>query len=87
MIEMIIKTKYILIFFALFLTDIIWTLYIRWAANGHALKAAIASIFIYLVGAITIGAFVRDPWVLIPAGMGCFVGTYVTIKWLNKIEG
>lgn len=78
-----IPLKYVLIFFALLVTDIIWTLYINWAAEGKPIKAGVASIFIYVVGAFTIGEFVKDPWVLIPAGLGCFVGTYITIKWLN----
>jgi len=76
--------KYIVIFFALVLTDIVWALYIRWAANGKALKAGLSSILIYVIGAFTFGEFIKDAWILIPAGLGCFVGTYVTIRWLDK---
>lgn len=75
--------KYILIFFALVLTDIVWALYIRWAAQGRALRAAISSILIYVIGAFTFGEFIKDTWILIPAGLGCFVGTYITIKYLD----
>jgi len=75
--------KYIVIFFALILTDIVWALYIRWSANGKALKAGLASILIYVVGAFTFGEFIKDVWILIPASLGCFVGTYVTIKYLD----
>lgn len=75
--------KYIVIFFALVLTDIVWALYIRWAAKGKALKAGIASIFIYVIGAFTIGEFIKDTWILIPAGLGCFFGTYTTIKYFD----
>lgn len=76
--------KYFIIFLALFVTDIIWALYIRWAANGKALRAALSSILIYVIGAFTFGEFIKDAWVLIPASMGCFAGTYATIKWLDK---
>lgn len=76
--------KYIIIFIALFITDIIWALYIRWSAQGKALKAGLASILIYVIGAFTIGEFIKDVWVLIPASIGCFAGTYATIKWLDK---
>jgi multidrug transporter EmrE-like cation transporter len=75
--------KWIIIFLALFFTDIIWALYIRWSAQGRALRAGIASIFIYVVGAFTFGEFIKDAWILIPAGLGCFVGTYTTIKYLD----
>jgi hypothetical protein len=76
--------KYIAIFFALFVTDIIWALYVKWTSRGEAIKAALASFFIYVIGAFTIGEFIKDPWVLIPAGLGCFVGTYITITYFDK---
>lgn len=76
--------KYIIIFLALFLTDIIWALYIRWSAKGLAFRAATLSILIYVFGAFTFAEFIKDAWVLIPASMGCFAGTYATIKWLDK---
>ncbi len=76
--------KYIFIFIALFFTDIIWALYIRWSASGKAVKAAILSVLIYIIGAFTFAEFIKDTWVLIPASIGCFAGTYVTIKWLDR---
>lgn len=72
--------KYFVIFLAIFVADIIWTLYIKWAADGKAAKAGFASIFIYIVSAFTFGEFVKDAWVLIPASLGAFFGTYCTIK-------
>lgn len=76
--------KYFFIFVALFFTDIIWALYIRWSASGKAFKAAILSVLIYIVGAFTFAEFIKDAWVLVPASIGCFAGTYATIKWLDK---
>lgn len=76
--------KYAIIFLALLITDIIWALYIRWSAQGRAHRAGIASIFIYIIGAFTFAEFIKDAWVLVPAGLGCYCGTYATIKWLDK---
>lgn len=78
--------KYIIIFFALFFTDIVWTLYIRWAAAGLALKAAIMSVFIYIIGAYTFLELVKDPYIMFPAAFGCLIGTYFTIRWDIKHE-
>lgn len=75
--------KWIAIFLALFFTDIVWALYIRWSSRGKATRAGIASIFIYVVSAFTIGEFIKDIWILIPASAGGFCGTYVTIKYLD----
>jgi len=76
--------KYTIIFIALLITDIVWALYIRWSASGKAFKAALLSILIYVIGAFTFAEFIKDSWVLIPASLGCFVGTYVTIKYLDR---
>ncbi len=76
--------KYIVIFFALFFTDIVWTLYIRWSAAGYALKAAIMSVFIYIIGAWTLLELVKDIYIMIPASLGCLLGTYFTIKWDSR---
>ena len=80
-------TKYVIIFFALFFTDIIWALYIRWSARGLALPAGIASIFIYAIGAFTFAEFIKDVWVLVPASIGCFFGTYLTVRFDNPNKG
>jgi hypothetical protein len=76
--------KYIIIFIALLITDVIWAFYIRWSASGKAFRAAVMSILIYVIGAFTFAEFIKDQWVLIPAGLGCFIGTYVTIKYLDN---
>jgi len=75
--------KYLIIFIALLITDVIWALYIRWSASGKAFRAAVLSILIYVIGAFTFAEFIKDTWVLIPAAAGCFVGTYITIKYLD----
>lgn len=79
--------KHVAIFFALFFTDIVWALYIRWSAKGLAFRAAVSSIFIYTIGAFTFAEFIKDLWVVIPASLGCFFGTYVTIKFDSKNDG
>lgn len=75
--------KYIVIFLAVLLADIAWALYIRWTSSGKAIKAALCSVLVYVVSAFTFGEFVKNPEILIPASLGCFVGTYVTIKYLD----
>lgn len=72
--------KYLFVFLLMFITDVIWALYIRWSASGKAFRAAISSMFIFAVGAFTIGEFVRDSYIIIPAALGCFCGTFLTVK-------
>jgi len=73
--------KFIAVFIALFVADVIWTLYIRWSAKGLAFKAASAGSALWLCSAFVFIEVVKDYMVIVPALAGSFLGTYVTIKW------
>ena len=83
---MTIASKYFLIFAIMFNADVLWAVYIKWAAEGKAGLASIASVLIYIIGAFTFGEFIKDPYILIPAGLGCFLGTYITIVISHEKE-
>ena len=73
--------KFVAIFVALMVSDVFWTLYIRWAAKGFAFRAALASIAIWLTGAFVFLEFVKNFYVIIPAALGSFCGTYLAVKY------
>ena len=74
-------TKYLLVFLLLFISDVLWTLYIRWSSRGLAVRAALTSVFIWAASAWTFLEFIDDRFVIIPASVGAFLGTYLTIKF------
>lgn len=71
----------ILIFLATTVSDILWVFYIRRTGEGKAIAAATFSALIVLLGGLVVLAYVGNTWYLIPAALGAFVGTLITIKF------
>lgn len=70
-----------LILFALsLLSDLMWTVWSRACSHGQSQRAALASAGIYLLAGVTTIAFVSNPWMLIPLGLGAYVGTLIGMK-------
>lgn len=79
--------KHITVFFAVMLVDIIWTLYIKWIQEDLAFRSGIAAMGIYVLGAYAILTYTESPIYLIPACLGAFIGTSLTIlaRKISKI--
>ena len=71
----------ILIFLATSCSDILWVFYIRRTGEGKAVAAAVFSAMIVILGGLVILAYVGNSWYLIPAALGAFIGTTLTIKF------
>jgi len=68
------------VFAAVFALDVVWTIYVKAISGDQALLAAsIAVLLIGLSGLAQIG-YVKDPRLLLPACLGAFAGTYVSVK-------
>ncbi len=70
----------IAVFLTTFFTDVMWTMCIRKTAQGRALGAAVCSMILVLLSAVTITSFVGNPIYIIPAAIGAFAGTYITVR-------
>lgn len=66
------------------LADIIWALYIKAAANNHTWKAAVSSALIVAMGSFTVLEYTQNHWMVVPALLGAFVGTFVTIEYHKR---
>lgn len=68
------------------LMDFVWARYIHHCAKGNALRAALWSVAVIILSGLSIIAYTENPWLLMPAAAGCFVGTYIaTSRPLAKI--
>lgn len=67
------------VFLAVAMTDALWTHYIQAASDGHRFPAAAYSALIVLVGAFVTMQYVRDRIYIVPAVLGAFVGTYLSV--------
>lgn len=70
------------VFFAMAALDIVYALYVIYTAGREALPAgALAAVLILISGYVT-RAYVDDKRMLIPAGVGAFVGTWLAITFI-----
>jgi len=76
--------KSVLVFLATVLSDTLWAMYIRRTNLGKALSASSLSAVIVLTAGVVAIEYVNNNWYLIPAALGAFVGTYITIKFDNR---
>jgi hypothetical protein len=74
----------ILIFFALFFTDVFYTFYLRAVQNDKPLMASGWAVVVYIIAAIAVIEYNSNHWLLIPAGVGAFCGTFVGMKIRKK---
>jgi len=66
-------------FLALFVTDLCWAFYISRVKDHQPFRSALWSVGLFLTGAIGTISYVNDPWLLIPATLGAFSGTYLAV--------
>lgn len=63
--------------------DVIYTQYLLYVERRDALKAASASVLMYLFNSWIILKWVEDPMFIVPAVIGGFFGTYFVVR-INK---
>lgn len=68
------------VFALLVVVDIAWATYVKSAADGKPVRAAIAAGALYVMGAIVTMSYVNDHRFLVPAVAGSIVGTYIGVK-------
>ena len=68
------------VFFGLVIIDVLHAIYVKHIQKDNPFRSSITASAIYLINAIVVIGFVQDPWLLIPAGLGAFVGTYIGVK-------
>jgi len=74
----------LMVFGATVLSDMLWAFYIRRTNEGKVFWAALFSAIIILSGGLVVVAYVDNNWYLVPAALGAFVGTVISIaadKW------
>jgi uncharacterized membrane protein YfcA len=77
-------TEYIVTFFALFFTDVFYTYYLRAVNNNEVLKSSLWAVVVFVIAAIAVVNYTTDHWLLIPAALGAFCGTFVGMKIRKK---
>ncbi len=76
--------KFMLVFVCVTITDACWAFYIVKASQKKALPASVWGSMISMLTSITVIAYTEDHRFIIASVLGAFVGTYLSIKYINK---
>lgn len=78
--------SFIVTFIAVFVVDIFYTYYLKSINENKALIAGFWGAVVWLIGSIAVIEYTANHWLLIPACIGAFCGTWVGIKLRKKGE-
>ena len=77
---------YILTFIAVFMLDLVYTYYLRCVADNRVFMASFWSVACYLGASVAVINYTSNHWLLVPALLGAFCGTWVgmIVKTRNR---
>lgn len=73
------------VFFGLVVIDVLYAIYTKQVQKDNALLSSLSAAALYVISGLVVIGFVKDIFLLIPAGLGAFVGTYIGVKINNKL--
>lgn len=74
----------ILVFFSMFVVDVLYAVYLKSIENNRPVFASMMATIVFFVASIATIGYVDNHWLLIPACLGAFAGTYVGVKYNIK---
>jgi len=77
---------YLLVFLAMVLADICWAYYFISIEQRKSILAGLWGSAIYIFGAFTVTHYINDIKYLIPAVLGSFVGTMISVEYKKRKE-
>lgn len=74
---------YLIAFFGVLIFDAVYVVYIQALAKQRIHLAAMTGSAITMVGAVVVVEYANNPWVILAAGAGGWVGTYIGY-WIQR---
>lgn len=73
-----------IVFLSMFALDFVWAFYTK-AIQRHApMASALWAVAILAFNGVAQIGYINDPWLLVPAAVGAFGGTYCAMKFAPK---
>ena len=76
--------QFALVFVMMTLADVCWTFYFIKINEMKSIPAGIWGSAIYVCGAFGVLSYTQDKTLIIPAVIGAFVGTYLTVEYKKR---
>jgi hypothetical protein len=70
----------LIVFLAVAVADALWARYISAINSRDPIMSATLSMGIVLVNALAVVVYVENRWAVLAAGLGAFVGTYLSVR-------
>lgn len=74
----------LLAFLCLAATDICWAVYVSKVSEKNPHKSALWSLGLFLTGGMAVISYTENHWLLIPAALGAYVGTFIGVWWEKR---
>lgn len=75
--------KSLLAFFGMVALDFVWARYVISLTKKHAVVGSTYAAAIMLLNGVVTLTYVSDPWMILPAAAGAFIGTFIG----GKLDG
>ena len=79
--------EYFITFFAVFFTDIFYTYYLKAVQEEQVMRASLWAVVVFIIACVAVINYTTNYWLLIPAGIGAFCGTYVGMILRKRNNG
>ena len=77
-------TDSIIVFLSMFIVDVLYAIYLKSIENNKPIFASFMAMIVFFVASIATIGYVDNHWLLIPACIGAFAGTWVGVKFNIK---
>jgi len=71
---------YLCTFFAVLALDVVNTYYLQSITKEYPIRASLWAVVVTFASSVAIISYTKDHMMLIPALLGAFVGTYISMK-------
>lgn len=76
--------NHLMIFLGVFVTDVVYTFYLRAIYQHHTLQACAWASVVTTIGGVIIINYTASIWSIAAAAVGAFAGTFVSMKYVRK---
>lgn len=77
-------TEFLLVFVGIALSDVFWVYCVRSIQGTDPVAAGMWAVAIFLPTALTTVAYVENKWLMLPAMLGHFFGTFAPVYWEKR---
>ena len=76
--------EYIIVFLSMFVVDVFYAIYLKSIENNKPIFASFMAMIVFFVASIATIGYIDNHWLLVPACLGAFAGTWFGMKYKTK---